>query len=389
MVADRPRSPGRAVPQAQREPPGGAHLLRRRLAAGAACAVPAPAPTRAPAPATGAAIRRSSSISLSSSYGSPGSTPLDLEVALQVGARQTERARRGGEVADRRAGWPGGCRSRRPACRPRCRRTPRSAPAHRRRRAGRRWPRASRGRPPAVPSHRPRRSSSPASPPSHRLRIEIQQPCVRVVPRLDLPVGRAAVERPELVLVVEGVGVQRLVAAVLGDGLLDAPVDVAVRGARRDRHGRPEADVDVRLAPAPAGRAATAAARRRRRTGRPGRRRAAAAGTARPAGSAPRAGTRRGSRRCARAGSRRPAPPAPRSGSTAQPVDPGGQPVPVLQPDQLPVDVAAQPALGPEPADRRMLGTEGAGAPEPVGVPAPQVVADGRGSPPGGSWIER
>ena len=123
--------------------------------------------------------------------------------------------------------------------------------------------------------------------------------------------------------------------------------------ARRDRHGRPEADVDVRLAPAPAGRAATAAAVD---GAGPGGR----AAVAQPQRAQPDRPDRhlaqepaRGSRRCARAGSRRPAPPAPAAARPRSRSIRAATCVPVLQPDQLPVDVAAQPALGPEPADPR------------------------------------
>ncbi len=42
------------------------------------------------------------------------------------------------------------------------------------------------------------------------------------------------------------------------------------------------------------------------------------------------------------------------------------------------VEAAAQVPLRPESADLRVLGPEGARAPEPVGVPAPEVVADGQ-----------
>ena len=120
----------------------------------------------------------------------------DLEVALQVGARQTERPRRGERGSRPPAGWPGGCRSRR-------RRAGRAAVV----RGETQWDGAEEPVEDGPDRHGvvhplcrrmlPRRSSSPASPPSHRLRMQIQQPGIRVVPRLDLPVGRAAVERPK------------------------------------------------------------------------------------------------------------------------------------------------------------------------------------------------
>ena len=45
--------------------------------------------------------------------------------------------------------------------------------------------------------------------------------------------------------------------------------------------------------------------------------------------------------------------------------------------DDLPVDVTAQLVLRPEAPDERLLRAEGTRAPEPVGVPAPDVVVDG------------
>ena len=60
------------------------------------------------------------------------------------------------------------------------------------------------------------------------------------------PIGRAAVERVELVPRVERVGVERLVAVELAHPALDHPIRLAF--GRADRHGRPEADVDVGLA---------------------------------------------------------------------------------------------------------------------------------------------
>ncbi len=48
-----------------------------------------------------------------------------------------------------------------------------------------------------------------------------------------------------------------------------------------------------------------------------------------------------------------------------------------VEAEQAVVDVGAAPAARPDPAHHRVLGPEGARAPEPVGVPAPQVVLDG------------
>ena len=54
-----------------------------------------------------------------------------------------------------------------------------------------------------------------------------------------------------------------------------------------------------------------------------------------------------------------------------------GQAVAAVQGDQLPVHVGAPVAARPQPSDQGFLHSEGPRAPEPVGVPAPQVVADG------------
>src|SRR5690606_31889625 len=63
--------------------------------------------------------------------------------------------------------------------------------------------------------------------------------------------------------------------------------------------------------------------------------------------------------------------------STAPPVDGGDDAAASLQVLDLPVEVTAQPLPRPDPAQRRDLRAERPGAPEPVGVPAPQIVPDG------------
>src|SRR5215212_6208105 len=62
--------------------------------------------------------------------------------------------------------------------------------------------------------------------------------------------------------------------------------------------------------------------------------------------------------------------------SPSQRVEPGHRVVTVLQRDDLLVDVAAQIALGHQSAHARVLHAQRAGAPEPVGVPPPEVVPD-------------
>ena len=55
-----------------------------------------------------------------------------------------------------------------------------------------------------------------------------------------------------------------------------------------------------------------------------------------------------------------------------------GEAVTLVEGDELAVHVRAPVPARPHPADHRPLDAEGPGAPEPVGIPAPQVVADGQ-----------
>ena len=64
---------------------------------------------------------------------------------------------------------------------------------------------------------------------------------------------------------------------------------------------------------------------------------------------------------------------------TTQPIEPAGEAVTAIRSDDLPVHVAAFEAVGPEPPHCRILDSERRGTPEPVGVPAPQVVERGQG----------
>src|SRR3981081_470629 len=68
-----------------------------------------------------------------------------------------------------------------------------------------------------------------------------------IILALELGVFGAVVPLPELLLGVERRGVQALVTAERGHLVLDLAVVMAVRGAGRQRHGAPEAEVDVDL----------------------------------------------------------------------------------------------------------------------------------------------
>src|SRR5690606_33439990 len=66
-------------------------------------------------------------------------------------------------------------------------------------------------------------------------------------------------------------------------------------------------------------------------------------------------------------------------GTTTQGVDPLRHLPPASGRDDLPVHVTALVPVGPDPAHTRMSEPECCRTPEPVGVPAPQVVMDGEG----------
>ena len=197
-----------------------------------------------------------------------------------------------------------------------------------------------------------------------RLGVEVGQPAVGVVPALEFGVVIAAVEPVELVLVVERLGVERLVTPQCGDLVLDAPVRGARPRSRVGRHRRPEADVDVQLTgPQRVERPRLLAAKSQR--AQPDRLdRHLTQEPAQEVGG----GAERDLDVLHHPLARRPALPG------LEPVGHGEAPV---EGDELPVDAAAQPAPGPQPAHGRVLRAEGPRAPEPVGVPAPQVVEGG------------
>src|SRR5260370_28465963 len=68
-----------------------------------------------------------------------------------------------------------------------------------------------------------------------------------IILALELGIFRAVVPLPELLRGVERRGVQALLAAERAHLVLDLAVVMAVRGAGRQRHGAPEAEVDVDL----------------------------------------------------------------------------------------------------------------------------------------------
>src|SRR6476619_1363775 len=78
------------------------------------------------------------------------------------------------------------------------------------------------------------------------LGVEVEQSTVRVVGLLQNFVRRAAVRRPELILGVEGGGIQRLAAIEACDLALDRPVVERLGLASGQVDAAPEADVDVR-----------------------------------------------------------------------------------------------------------------------------------------------
>src|SRR3954452_10877498 len=83
------------------------------------------------------------------------------------------------------------------------------------------------------------------SSPTYRLRVEIQEPALRIVSFLEFGIPRPAVEAVEVLPGVEGVGVQRLVAMQLGHPIFDQPVRRPRWTAWPTWHHRPEPDVDV------------------------------------------------------------------------------------------------------------------------------------------------
>src|SRR5215210_1163308 len=194
------------------------------------------------------------------------------------------------------------------------------------------------------------------------LPVQVRQPALAVVGPFQLAIGTLVMQPPELVSVVIGVRVERLAPAELVDDLLDLAVVGALLLAVGQGQGGPEAEVHV-------------GGLRIERVERP----------APPVARAQRADPERLDRNLAHeeveelAGARdghldvlhhvllR--------GPAAQPVQPPHRAVAPLQLHQLPVVGRAQPALRHEPPDAWILDAESPRTPEPVGVPAPEIVA--------------
>src|SRR5690606_13214560 len=191
--------------------------------------------------------------------------------------------------------------------------------------------------------------------------VQVRQPAGRVVGPLERAVRLAVVAAPELVLWVMHGGVERLVPAELVDQLLDPPVVPTVRPAAGERDGRPEAHVDVQPARL-----------QRVQRPRPGRAQPQGAQPHRPDADLPVEGGQEPGgvlhrdlhvlhHRLAR-------------GPAGQPVGAPAEPPAPVQRDQAAVHIGAPPAARPQPADQRVLHPQRPGAPEPVGIPPPQVV---------------
>ena len=151
-------------------------------------------------------------------------------------------------------------------------------------------------------------------------------------------------------------------AAELVHPLLDAPVDEALRRAGRHHDGAPEPEVDVGLA-------------RGERVARP---RAGGAQRAQPhrphadLGVEPVEELGHGGH-----GHLDVLDDALAPGHLPRAVERAAQPQAAVEGDEPVVDVRAAPASGPDASHPRVLGAERRRAPEPVGVPAPQVVVHG------------
>ena len=198
------------------------------------------------------------------------------------------------------------------------------------------------------------------------LLVQAEQAALAVVSALERAVRLAVVELVELVFGVERRGVQRLVPGQPGDLVLHEAVVVAVCRvlAGRQRHGPPEPEVHVHLAGP-------------ERVEGPGAL-AAQPQRAHPYRTHPHI-CRKIPQELGAAFDRdldvldhrlaRREVPLPRQRAA--------QAVAAVQGDQLPVHVRAPVAPRPQPPDHWLLHSEWPRAPEPVGVPAPQVVADG------------
>src|SRR5699024_9393350 len=221
--------------------------------------------------------------------------------------------------------------------------------------------------------------------PVHGLFVQPGEAPLRVVDFLELGREAAAVELLEGLPVVEGLGVEGLVPAKGADLLLDELVECAGGGVLAQQihgHGGPEADVDPGLP-------------HRQRVERLGvllvctqglaltdQLAAVSSGALNADWAKP--------HRLDLAGMEEPLEELGQvlrgdldvldHALAGRPIvgglDAVGEVVFAVPADDLPVEAGAQQVAGPHAADRRVLATEGAASPEPVHVPAPQVVAN-------------
>src|SRR5258708_12670832 len=87
-----------------------------------------------------------------------------------------------------------------------------------------------------------------ASAAAHALVVQAEQPASAVILALELVVCRTVVPAAEFFLGVESGGVQRLVPVERADLRFHHPVVITVALPGRERHGAPEAEVDVHVA---------------------------------------------------------------------------------------------------------------------------------------------
>ena len=199
---------------------------------------------------------------------------------------------------------------------------------------------------------------------SHHLVVEAGQPVVGVVERLHQRQVGAAVEAVE---VVRGRRTPRSRGTCGRPARPPSPRSrgcAGTCGRRARRYGAPEADVDVGLAAVQrvAGPRPVSPALARSRSGHSHTGRIPTSRSNQSRNSAGRStGTSTSWTTRSRCG-------------PGAPVEPVADAEAAVEADQPPVDVGAAEPARPHPADQRVLRAEGPRAPEPVGVPAPQVV---------------
>src|SRR5947209_966597 len=197
------------------------------------------------------------------------------------------------------------------------------------------------------------------------LLVEVEQSAPAVVALLQLRVRFTVVEAPELVALVVGGRVERLAPAELLDHPLDAAIMRAVQPTADHGNGGPEAEVDIRRLRVQGVEVLTG----------PG---VALVQRAQPEGRDPDLAdeelaevSRPLNRHLDVLDNALESPPA-------KPLEPAHGAIAALELDELPVVPRSEPALGNDATHARILHSECAGAPEPVGVPPPQIVPNGQ-----------